>query len=443
MISRQSGRRPGILWIVGIAALALFLVVLAARGPGGVEQRRVSYRQAGIATSEEELELALPPMPDAENEASKLRAAMSGWKRLNPGSELEFQAVDSLIQSTPALVTNFQAELMANRASVELLHSITNPSHSRIGRQLKSQSDSPDLFYQYQKSLQESSGVLRLECRVQRFRGDPEKATRAFVSGLRVVRILENTRTMPGHWDHLHLLDGWLHELEWLLSRGPVTGASLELLQRELELHDERLGLPLVMQALRVSTFELFGRQWIDSTGSNPGPVYQPGPIERVLIKLYVGSGIPSRDLLRSLDLMDRFAALAEKPTEAFQAAEPPVNRVTGITAGLRLAVSHGEIVTGESVHELWNRRLELVARLRCARTAVAVERWRGLHEREIPKRLEILVPEVMPSVLLQPSGVAPLLYSTRDSGYSIETPHGDSTRPPIVFAVGLPSAHP
>ena len=438
MISRQSGRRPGILWIVGIAAFALLLVALATRGPGGVEQRRATYRQAGIATSEEELELALPPMPDAENEASKLRAAMSGWKRLNPAHKLEFQAVDSLIQSTPALVTNFQAELMANRASLELLHSITNPAHSRIGRQLKSQSDSPDLFYQYQKSLQESSGVLRLECRVQRLNGDPEKATQALVSGLRVVRMLENTRTMPGHWDHLHLLDGWLHELEWLLSSGPVTGASLELLRRELELHDERLGLPLVVQALRASTFESFRKQWIDSTGSNPGIGYQPGPIERVLIKLYVGSGIPSRDLLRSLDLMDRFAELAEKPTEAFQAAEPPVIRVTGATAGLRMTVAHGEIVIGEVLHDLWNRRLELVARLRCARTAVAVERWRGRHGGEIPSRLDLLIPTVLPAVLSQPSGDRAVEYSPQASGYSIQSSCGDSAHPPVVITVHL-----
>ena len=441
MISRHSGRSPGILWIVGVAAFALILVFLASRGSGGVEQRRAAYRQAGIPTSEEELERTVSPMPDAESDALKLRTAMRGWKGFYSGP-LTFHAFDWL-NTTPALVTNFQKELIANHTSLELLHSVTNPGQSRIERKLNLQTDAEDQFYQFQRAVQESSAYLRLECHVHRLGGDPEKATQALVSGLRVVRTLEHTRPMSGHWDHQTLLDGWLHELEWLLSGGPLPAASLDLLQRELELHDERLGLTLVVQAIRASAFDSFRKQWVDSTGANPGIGNQPGAMERVLIKLYVGSGILSRDLLRALDFMDQFSGLAEKPTEAFQADEPRVIHAVGASGVLRSVVGHREIVTGEMLHQLWNRRLELVARLRCARAAVAVERWRVLHEGAIPKGLELLVPGVVPSLPLQPSGASPLLFSIRPSGYSIETPYGDSTRTPIVVSVQIPSPRP
>jgi hypothetical protein len=420
--------------------MALVLAFLATRGPGSVERRRLAYRHAGIPVSVEELERSVPEMREADNEAFKLRTAMRSWRRLNGFHELEFQAVDSMLKATPGMGTNLQKELTANHASLELLHSITNPLQSRIGVTPNVEPGDGDLFYQFQKAVLESSGVLLLECRAHRSRDDPEGAAEALVSGLRVARMLERTRSMQAHWDHLTMLDGWLRELEFLLAGGPLPPASLELLQRELDLHDELLGLPLVVQALRVSTFESFRRLWIDSAGANAGLGYQPGPMERMLIQLYAGSGIPSRDLLRSLDLMDQFLPLAEKTTEAFQAAEPRVVRPVGAAGVLRMTVGHGEIVTSGILHDLWNRRLELVSRLRCGRTAVAVERWRGLHGGELPKGLQLLVPRLMPAVPVQPSGGAPLRYAPRSSGYAIESAYGDSAQAPVVFTVQFPS---
>ncbi len=444
MISQRSGRGRSFLWIAGITLVLLLLVIRFGRGPGGLERRLAAYRKAGIPTTDEELVLSAPQIPEAENEVYKLRNAMRTWKRLNPIPDREFQAVDTLIKANPAAVANFETELVANHASLELLHSITNPQQSRFELN-RNRGFSLEYvpYYRFQNWLQEGSGVLRLECRVHRSRGNPEEAAKALVSGLRVARMLERTRSWVGQLDHLAILDGWLHELEWLLSGDALPAASLELLQRELERHDERLGLTFALQDIRVGTLDQFGKQWIESTGSKPSLVYNPNAMERVLIKLYVGSGIPSRDLLRALDLIDQFCGLAEKPTEAFQADEPQVIRAGGASGVLLRLVGHREIVTGEMLHQLWNRRLELVARLRCARAAVAVERWRVLHAGAIPKGLELLVPGVLSSLPLQPSGASPLLFSTRSTAYYIETPYGDSTRTPMVFSVQIPSPQP
>jgi hypothetical protein len=61
-----------------------------------------------------------------------------------------------------------------------------------------------------------------------------------------------------------------------------------------------------------------------------------------------------------------------------------------------------------------------LVARLRCARVALAVERYRLKHSGALPSSLKELAPEFLPEVLENPVTGEPLIYERISGGYRV-----------------------
>ncbi len=415
--------------------MALLLVILFGRGPGGLERRLATYRKAGIPTTPEELDQSYPKVPDEENEALKLGKASLSWKHLNRTNLLDFYYLDETIKRDPSVVTNAVVELVANRASLEVLHSISDPRRSRFSIAVGSALDDGHTLYAFQRVFREGLGVLRLECDVALLRGRPDEAARALASGLRILRMLGRAPSEGSYLDHVWILDGYLRELEVLLSSGSVSVESLELLQHELDFQEESLGASFAIQGLRVHILQSYREIWAEQFVFGGWVNWRARPLVESFLKLYKGSGIPARDLLQLLDAVDHFAQVAAKPVEVFQATEPRVISTAGDKGSFRLVLGHSEIVNRQNLlHDFWNRHLESVARVRCALTAVAVERWRRVHEGEIPDRLDRLVPTHLRAVPVQPSGAQALGYSANPSGYSIKASYGDSTRSAVQF---------
>jgi hypothetical protein len=65
-------------------------------------------------------------------------------------------------------------------------------------------------------------------------------------------------------------------------------------------------------------------------------------------------------------------------------------------------------------------RDADHASRLRVARTAVAIERYRLAHTNALPESLESLVPEFLPEIPIDPCDGAPLRFIKRERGYVV-----------------------
>ncbi len=428
MTNLKSGTGRALLGIAGV--VLVLLLVLGARGSGSgrLDRRLLAYRAAGVPTTIEELDRSVPAVPDGANEAAKLRKEQRDWRRPEGPQQLDYYLLDERIQGISRVSTAEIDAVDSNRVRLERLHSISDPRRARVVLGSPIEFDDGYPMFSFQSSFREALGLLRMEFRTERHRQHPDAAARALVSGLRVLRMLEQVPCLAAGLDHALILDGYLQEVATLLSDGTLSAGSLDALQHELELHEGSLGLPGIVQGVRVDALNRYRKSWGATSGTN-APMVAGGPalerFRRTLLKVF---GIPGGDLLRTLDAMDEFAKGAHLPAEALQRDEPRVLATAGILGGIRAVVSPSETMNRQLLHDIWNRHLESVARIRCTRTAVAVERWRQDHHGTIPDRLdrlERLVPGTLAAIPLQTTDGKPVVYSTTASGYALEAAYG------------------
>lgn len=115
-------------------------------------------------------------------------------------------------------------------------------------------------------------------------------------------------------------------------------------------------------------------------------------------------------------------------------------------------AVAWGVIPLSESFLRRIDQDSEIIARLRTARVALAVLRWRAAHEGKLPESLSELVPDTLPAIPADPFDEQPLRYRRLPQGFTVYSVGPDFTdnggkRPPsgtevangddVVFTVG------
>lgn len=131
----------------------------------------------------------------------------------------------------------------------------------------------------------------------------------------------------------------------------------------------------------------------------------------RLKRSLYLLSGMAQKDKLTGLDFYDLFLQTGQCPPEQLPGMIEKIMRKFEAYSAVHLYLNDLY-----NPAEIAQKSLQTLGRLRCAETALAVERYR-LAKGELPESLEDLVPVFMSVVPLDPFDGEPLRYIRRDEG--------------------------
>jgi hypothetical protein len=166
--------------------------------------------------------------------------------------------------------------------------------------------------------------------------------------------------------------------------------------------------------------------------------------LQRLAGTFYRGLGFHDRDLRLYLELMRRFSdamtnSFPKAYEESVSLSQELTNRFsTGLTQFAFL--SKGVL---PAIIKATGKEAALITSLRCARAAVAVERYRLAHGGELPEDLQALVPKYLAEVPRDGARGEPIQFEKLEGGYRLTCPAAakilDNTVSTVFPVVQLP----
>ena len=145
-----------------------------------------------------------------------------------------------------------------------------------------------------------------------------------------------------------------------------------------------------------------------------------PESLKFSFYELTRATGLRDSDLAYFLEASaDIQGALDQDFPQAIQTAEGIQARVNQEVSGHPLRYLLSGLILPRATEGVL-KEATVVARLRCARTALAVERYRLKHGGALPSSLKELAPKFSPEVLENPVTGEPLKYETISGGYRV-----------------------
>ena len=412
---KKPRRRPK-LWHI---LLVLLLVLAAVYGVWRVRLRRKirarldAIAAEGYPTTLEELNAWYTIPASAENAADVLLEAFSRcvkWKNeylkdlpLAGKAQLPPRR-QPLPARTRALIADYLAD---NQEALELLHKGAAIEHCRYPIDL---SAGFECFHPYLSDIRSGVKLLALEAALHAEDGEPEKAVRSVRAGFGLTHSLANEPTQPSQLVRIACEAICVSGLERVLYTFELADGQLldisEVLADAEACSKMRIGIALERVA------------GIDFIRDIPAEVIHEyaGSIPSVpLIRLYRELGLGDRDAVTYLDLMDQYLQVMEFPLHQRK------REAEAVEARARKALKSHMLLRFASpvLAKLISIDLRRIARLRAARTGLAVERFR-LAKGRLPEALAELVPDYLEAVPKDPFDGADLRYRRLERGYVV-----------------------
>ena len=401
-------------WSSGIlACLAVLLPAAAswaaetAPTPPKIAVRVEAIRKAGDPVTLKELDASYPSVPDHENaalvfdQALKLsredpllvkRLPMVGMGKMPP---LEAPLPENVRKDMTAF-------LAANKQALELLRQSARMGRCRFPVDLTRgfEAQLPHLA-----SVRKACRHLYLEAAAAIEQGDAERAVCAVASSLGLARLPRNEPILISRLVRIACTKITLDAPGRVLSRGALTDAQLRRLSAAIEKEaQQENALRSIMAAERCIGISLFEqpdmvRQLVGQHAKQPLPKWWR----------------PEDDYGIYLDIMGAYVETSAKPwparLAAAKAVQRRVNALTNRYVIPRLLLPAMErVFVQEGTH---------AARLRCALTGLAIERYRVKHGK-LPRSLDALPPKFIAAVPADPFDGKPLRYTTIAPGYMV-----------------------
>ena len=411
-------------WLAVAGLLLVLLVLLGwSRRSGPLEQRIARYRAAGQPTTLAELDAWYVPVPDSENAATALLEAASDWRTTGntnlPGTP-EAQHYPKPGEAWSAVIlAATQTELASNAAPLAQMHAALQRPRSRYPTSVKA---GVGLSITHLATLKNVVGrKLALEAHYAAETGDPARATSALLAVLGSAHTLEQEPELISYLVRVSMIGTSLEATERVLSRTDLTEGQLRRLQAafvEAEAPNHLTRVILGRRCLALDTLSWPAIKLVDLFSILPDRT--PPMLANMLAQLYDGCGLKRRDIEFCLDGLDELAEVTTRSR-----SEMPGYQLAFQTHIQRLASWRGQLrpVSRKELPILTKAltiELRWVATLRCAQTAMAVERWRLAHAGALPASLGELVPQYLPAVPEDPLDGKALKYHTRKQGYVV-----------------------
>jgi hypothetical protein len=140
----------------------------------------------------------------------------------------------------------------------------------------------------------------------------------------------------------------------------------------------------------------------------------------------YSDQGYRDQDFVQILDAWAKFSAALDQPAAQRLAQLKALADQIHLQQGRR-AVAWNFAVIPKFFSRV-EQDLDIIVRLRTARVALAVLRWRAAHEGKLPESLSELVPDTLPGIPVDPFDEQPLRYRRLPQGFSVYSVGPDFT---------------
>jgi hypothetical protein len=419
-LKRQAlARRFGwiLVMLIGLAVTAIILVRFL---PGsGSEVHLKALREAGLPTNLEELNRWLPQVAPSNNAALLVMAAAE--KRVAPSAALD----DLLPWISPGgdlaeEKEDFETYIEKNKEALELVHRAAALPAARYPLNLTN-----TFSFHHLAEVKALANLLKAETVFRSNRGEPELAFRSVTNGFALARTLRHEPALIAELVRIACVAITLNSLEGLLiaqnlSSDQVAAMSEILALAEADAGGGAFGALVTERAIILHYFTVPSAEFAKLF--NPTGVGNP-IAEKLKIAGYRLFDIRERDERLFLEMMGKLSVAATNSyPDALRMGDEIDNEIDR-----RLSTGFGRLAIVSpmlhAMHSVIKKEAALLTRLRCARTALAFERYRRAHDGKPPKSLEELVPAYLAEVPRDPAVGEPLQFEETKAGYSISSP--------------------
>ena len=267
--------------------------------------------------------------------------------------------------------------------------------------------------------IKDCAMLLRQEVLSQAARGHTDAATTAILAGFRLARSLDNEPLLISKLVEIASLGQAFDALQESLNQKSFTDAELLHLLTALRGAEPAVGFRRAMLGERanlVAAFQSSDEKLAEAMAVEGGSEASARPL---MLRIYRSGGHLQEDFGFALDFMTNLVALVALPyPQALDAAAGI--KIPGIQTVLdgKLVVS---AVLLPKPARFVNKGAEAVARIRLARTALAVERYRLKHGGALPASLADISAELSGGVPEDPFDGQPLRYKKLPArGYAV-----------------------
>ncbi len=412
-------------------AAALLVVLIAGfawlhRRPKAMDQRLARYRAAGLPATLAELDAWYRAVPDAENAAPELLEAIAAWRHLDSNTPVLPANGSGHPNPGAAWLASAGAELTSNAVPLAQIHAALERPRSRYPVNLQA---GAALSFSHLAPAKQVAQQLASEARFAAETGDPERAATALLATLRTARTLEEEPLLISYLVRLADNAIAIDATQAVISRGPLSESGLHRLQQAFVAAESTNHLAraiagercLILDALNQPALKMF------TAFAAPGNS-SPQLFPMIFARLYDLSGLKGDDLGFCLDRLDDLANGVARPRSEAIAPQQELQAQIDSLSSWRGRLRPLSRQTLPAFVKVLGKDLRSVATLRCAQTALAIERWRLAHGGSLPPSLNALVPEYLAAVPEDPMDGKPLKYRVLSPGYVVYSLGEDGT---------------
>jgi hypothetical protein len=406
----------GFALVLGVGSFAVWRTKLAHR----VDSKLQKVKSAGLPTSGHELDQWYAEPTNGQNAALSVNQAAELLSNYPDARSNEVGRIN--FTDRFQILTNGQTELLRgyvalNEAALAKLDCSVNPANSRYPIDLSIGVDTPMPHLGKIKLL---ARLAQLKILAGSSANDPAVDAACATKMVYLARTLENEPILISQLVRMAVLNMTVHSLEWRLNRSGFDQNGLAFLSQVLA-DAERSNLvarALVGErAMIIPYFRMSAAEALRISRSEDG---ERGPPQRMLTGKPAAplriTGFFERDLDFFLGVMQTNIAVAELAPPRSLVAQTAFEEAGSAAARHHYMLS--SMLLPGFTHAV-TREAECLARIRCARVALAVERFRGSHG-YLPEKLADLGSETLGVVTLDPFDGAPLKYKIIPKGFVV-----------------------
>lgn len=397
-----------ILLLVGLGAFTLFRLRLKSR----LQARIDAIREAGYPVTCDELDKWYTIPENTENAAHTIMDALLCYKRWDKEKSKSLPVVgraklpartEPIGKEMKALIAQYITD---NNEALELLHAGAVIEHSRYPVDLSTgfEAMKPGLH-----ELKTAAELLKLNAILHAENGGDEFAVRSVISIFSIARSLSNVPALGFQIVHISCRSIATTTIEYCINRIELTD---EQLIRLIDgVHDAELisdiSCAFVGERCRGLSF------FIDSDSVNPDLI--DGIPSHPVLELYKVAGMVDADAIIYLDLMGEYIKNSQLPLHKRQEAVKAIDTRFVSTSKVHILL----YAMMPPLSRITTLEVRTIGRLRTARTALAIERYR-LAADKLPDALEDLVPDYLDSVPRDPFDGNELRYKKLEHGFIV-----------------------
>lgn len=415
--------RPKKRWKIGLfAAVALALLafgaVLALR-TSSLEPELKRIRAAGYPVSAEDLNAWYPPVTAESNAALGVIKAIE----IRNSEQAQILLPKRGEEISPTNLSAIRDYLNNNTATLQTLHTAVQLPESRYPVTLSSTTVATGAANPHLGQIKAMAQLLYLE--TVHLVSQGHSAFSPVRDGFALAATLRNEPMLLSELVRIACVAIALRSLECSLPAGKFTAP--ELLELSAWLNRTEADCSRSWQRAVVGE-RTFGLQYFATKLIAPRPSRPPGPNQSNAFgfgeNVYRGLGFHDRDRRLYLEIMSRFSTAMTNPFPvAYQESVALEKELTArFSSGFgRFALLSRAMLP--AMIKSTGREAALITHLRCAQTAIAVERYRLANNGTLPENLAELVPQFLPELPRDAAQGEPLLLERLPLGYQISSP--------------------